>query len=196
MAFRKRKDTMPQSIIITPQTNSKHVRTPVAVTTSYPPTITPISGGLPEDLVFNSVRSNDGAWFSGGASLLHLIPFCQASNSTGMGMRVMGYNYIQDPAESEPELLPTLIADFNLSYTTSGSGAPDWSFNSLSAFVMATITQVAGTPAANIYSPGTAAAANREAAHVLVDMTGFQIVSVQFKAATNLAHMGVFARVI
>jgi hypothetical protein len=187
---------MPQAVIITPQTNSKHIRTSLAVTTSYPSTITPITSGLPDEIVFNSVRSNGNAWFTGGASLLHLIPFCQASNSTGMGMRVMGYNYIQDPAEVDPELLPTLIADFNLSYTTSGSGAPDWSFNSLSSFVMAAVTQVAGTPAANIYSPGTAAAANREAAHVLVDMTGFQIVNVQFKAATNLARMGAFARVI
>jgi len=187
---------MPQAVIITPQTNSKHFRTSAAVTTSYPSTITPIVSGLPDEIVFNSVRSNGNGSFTGGANLLHLIPFCQASNSTGMGMRVMGYNYIQDPAEVDPELLPTLIADFNLSYTTSGSGAPDWTFNSLSAFVMATVTQIAGTPAANIYSPGTAAAANREAAHVLVDMTGFQIVAVQFRAATNLARMGVFARVI
>jgi hypothetical protein len=186
---------MPQSVIITPQTNSKIIRTSLAVATAYPSIIT-IGNGLPETVVYNSSQSNDGQVFSGGASLLHVLPFSTVNNSTGMGMRVVGANQIFDPDAGESVWTLGLIAEFNISFTTNASGAPNWLWNAENQYMMATVTQVAGTPAANIYSPGTAASTNREAAHVLVDMTGFQVVSLQFKAATNAAIMGAFARVI
>jgi hypothetical protein len=56
----------------------------------------------------------------------------------------------------------------------------------------AVIAQVAGTPAGNLYSPGTAAATNVEPASAMVDIAGSQMVTVQFRAASGTPTMGVF----
>lgn len=120
-------------------------------------------------------------------SLIRIIPVSDSSTvRTGVGLRVLGWSPFVDGATKY--WLPTVLADFTLGYT-SGT-VPSITVGSTNHFFYNTATQVAGTPTANMYSPGTAAAANVEIASVLVDTVGSMLVTVQGKASGG--SMGCF----
>ena len=83
--------------------------------------------------------------------------------------------------------MPTVLADFTLTFT-SGT-VPNYPMDGvLNTRTFSGITQVAGTPAANLYSP---AGANVEPAYAMVDVAGASYVTAQFKANTA-TDMGTF----
>jgi hypothetical protein len=86
--------------------------------------------------------------------------------------------------------MPTVLADFTLTFT-SGT-VPNYPMDGvLNTRTFSGITQVGGTPAANLYSPATAAGANVEPAYAMVDIAGASYVTAQFKANTA-TDMGTF----
>lgn len=124
-------------------------------------------------------------------SLLRIMPYASSTSiGSATGVRVVGWTGKVDSTDGLTYWLPTVLADFNLSFT-SGS-VPTYSLDGGTQRPFAAITQVAGTPAANLYSPGTAAAGNVEVASAMVDIAGAQIVTVQFRAASGTPTMGVF----
>ena len=124
-------------------------------------------------------------------SLLRIMPWSDdTSIGSATGVRVVGWTGKVNSTDGLTYWLPTVLADFNLSFT-SGT-VPTYSLDGGTQRPFAVITQVAGTPAANLYSPGTAAAGNVEVASAMVDIAGAQIVTVQFKAASGTPDMGVF----
>ena len=124
-------------------------------------------------------------------SLLRIMPYASSTSiGASTGVRVVGWTGKVDSTDGLTYWLPTVLADFNLSFT-SGT-VPTYSLDGGTQRPFAVITQVAGTPAANLYSPGTAAAGNVEVASAMVDIAGAQIVTVQFKAASGTPDMGVF----
>lgn len=128
-------------------------------------------------------------------SLLRITPYASSTSiGAATGVRVVGWTGEVNSADGLTYWLPTVLADFNLTF--SSGTVPTYSIDGATQRPFAIITQVAGTPAANLYSPGTAAAANVEPAAALVDIVGSQIVTVQFKAASGTPTMGVFATTI
>lgn len=86
--------------------------------------------------------------------------------------------------------VPTVLADFTLGFT-SGT-VPNYTIDgTLNTRTFSSITQVAGTPAGNLYSPATAAAANVEPAFALIDLVGSQYVTAQFRSS-GTPDMGAF----
>ena len=86
--------------------------------------------------------------------------------------------------------MPTVLADFTLTFT-SGT-VPNYTMDgALNTRTFSSITQVSGTPAANLYSPATAAGANVEPAYAMVDIAGASYVTAQFKASAA-TDMGTF----
>jgi hypothetical protein len=125
-------------------------------------------------------------------SLLRIMPYASSTSiGAATGVRVVGWTGEVNTADGLTYYIPTVLADFNLTF--SSGTVPTYSLDGGTQRPFAIITQVAGTPAANLYSPGTAAAANVEPAAALVDIVGCQIVTVQFKAASGTPTMGVFA---
>jgi len=83
--------------------------------------------------------------------------------------------------------MPTVLADFTLTFT-SGT-VPNYTMDgALNTRTFSGITQVAGTPAANLYSP---AGANVEPAYAMVDVAGASYVTAQFKSS-GTPDMGTF----
>ena len=121
---------------------------------------------------------------TGYPSLLRVIPFCDSSTvRTGVGMRVVGWSRLV--LASGQYWFSSVLADFALTYT-SGT-VPNITIDTVGHFLYSGVTQVSGTPTANLYSPATAAAANVEAASVLVDCVGSTLVQLQFKASGGSA---------
>jgi hypothetical protein len=154
-------------------------------TFAVPTTTKPASGVLYDALGGNVVPN---------PSLMRFLPFTNATGTppttTGMGFRIIGWNRYLDAAGSTFWYVPNVIADFTLSFTT--GTVPSFNIDDTGDVrPFASITQVAGTPTSYLYSPGTANSANVEAAQVLVDITGAQMVTAQFKS-TGSPTMGAF----
>jgi hypothetical protein len=125
-------------------------------------------------------------------SLLYVMPFIVVSGApptnTGIGMRLLGWRKYLDAAGTSFWYMPTVLADFTLGFT--GGTVPNYTIDVANTRTFSTITQVAGTPAANLYSP---AGSNVEPAYAMVDVVGSSYVTAQFKAsATGTPDMGTF----
>lgn len=161
---------------ITTQQNFSGKTTVASVPTSYAaldPATLPTSGVL-----YNGDPNPGGR----DPSLLRLTPFASATGGTSVGMRVVGYTPYLKADGSGTVYVPTVLGDFTLTFST--GTVPTWTLDSTGdCRPYAGITQVAGTPTANLYSPGTAAVSNTEPASVLIDPVGCTIVQVQFKSS-------------
>lgn len=125
-------------------------------------------------------------------SLLYVMPFLVSATTaqTGIGMRLIGWRKYLQTTDSTFWYLPTVLADFTLGFT-SGT-VPNYTIDgTANTRTFSSITQVAGTPAGNLYSPATAAAANVEPAFALIDLAGSQYVTAQFKSS-GTPDMGAF----
>jgi hypothetical protein len=130
-------------------------------------------------------------------SLLRLTPFCGAGAApttttfASPAMRIVGWTtYVQ--TNGTPIYVPTILADLTLGLTT-GTVQP-LSVNGVTQYPFSVATVGAGVPTVNVYSPGTAAAANVEPCAVLVDTVGLQYIQLQFRATASVASptMGCF----
>jgi hypothetical protein len=122
-------------------------------------------------------------------SLLRLTPFAGANNYTAVGVRVVGWNtYLQ--TSGTKIYVPTVLADLTMGYT---SGTVDSeSVDGNTVFFFSSVTVGSGVPTVNVYSPATAASANVQYAHAVVDTIGSQFVTLQFKATGTTPTMGAF----
>jgi hypothetical protein len=123
-------------------------------------------------------------------SLLYVLPFIVVSGApptnTSIGMRLLGWRKYLDAAGTSFWYMPTVLADFTLGFT-SGT-VPNYTIDVANTRTFSSITQVAGTPAANLYSP---AGANVEPAYAMVDVAGASYVTAQFKSS-GTPTMGTF----
>ena len=124
-------------------------------------------------------------------SLLYVMPFLVSATTaqTSIGMRLLGWRKYLDAAGTSFWFMPTVLADFTLTFT-SGT-VPNYTLDVANTRTFSGITQVAGTPAANLYSPATAAGANVEPAYAMVDVAGASYVTAQFKSS-GTPDMGTF----
>jgi len=124
-------------------------------------------------------------------SLLYVMPFLVSATSaqTTIGMRLLGWRKYLDAAGTSFWYLPTVLADFTLGFT-SGT-VPNYTIDVANTRTFSSITQVSGTPAANLYSPATAVASNVEPAYAMVDVAGASYVTAQFKSS-GTPDMGTF----
>jgi hypothetical protein len=124
-------------------------------------------------------------------SLLYVMPFLVSATTaqTSIGMRLLGWRKYLDVAGTSFWYMPTVLADFTLTFT-SGT-VPNYTLDVANTRTFSGITQVAGTPAANLYSPATAAGANVEPAYAMVDVAGASYVTAQFKSS-GTPNMGTF----
>jgi len=124
-------------------------------------------------------------------SLLYVMPFLVSATSaqTSIGMRLLGWRKYLDAAGTSFWYMPTVLADFTLGFT-SGT-VPNYTIDVANTRTFSSITQVSGTPAANLYSPATAAGANVEPAYAMVDVAGASYVTAQFKSS-GTPDMGTF----
>jgi len=122
-------------------------------------------------------------------SLLRITPFAGANNYTAVGVRVVGWNtYLQ--TSGTKIYVPTVLADLTMGYT---SGTVDSeSVDGNTVFFFSSVTVGSGVPTVNVYSPATAASANVQYAHAVVDTIGSQFVTLQFKATGTTPTMGAF----
>ena len=123
------------------------------------------------------------------ASLLRLMPWSSTNTATGVGMRLLGWSIFRETIGANTWWIPTVLADFTLTYT-SGT-VPQYVIDTQATSTFSGIVQVAGTPTANLYRPATASAANVEPCAALIDTTGCQMVTAQFKSS-GTPTMGVF----
>jgi hypothetical protein len=124
-------------------------------------------------------------------SLLYVMPFLVSATTaqTSIGMRLLGWRKYLDVAGTSFWYMPTVLADFTLTFT-SGT-VPNYTLDVANTRTFSGITQVAGTPAANLYSPATAVASNVEPAYAMVDVAGASYVTAQFKSS-GTPDMGTF----
>jgi hypothetical protein len=130
-------------------------------------------------------------------SLLRLAPFCgaavapTAATFASPAMRVVGWS-IYTQTSGTAIYVPTVLADITLGLTT-GTVQTE-SVNGVAQYPFSVATVGAGVPTVNVYSPGTAAAANVEPCAVLVDTVGLQYIQLQFKATASVSSptMGCF----
>jgi hypothetical protein len=171
---------MPQANIITPQ--SPYAKMSVASVgasyTALDPATAPSVGVL-----WSTVPAVGG----NNPSLLRLTPYASATGGTSVGMRVVGYNLYQGALGLD--YIPSVLGDFTLTF--SEGTVPTWTLDvSNDARPYAGIVQVAGTPTANLYSPGTGAASGTPPAAAVLDLIGYQYVTLQFESSTGT--MGCF----
>jgi hypothetical protein len=124
-------------------------------------------------------------------SLLYVMPFLVSATTaqTSIGMRLLGWRKYLDAAGTSFWYMLTVLADFTLTFT-SGT-VPNYTLDVANTRTFSGITQVGGTPAANLYSPATAAGANVEPAYAMVDVAGASYVTAQFKSS-GTPDMGTF----
>ena len=125
-------------------------------------------------------------------SLLYVMPFLVSATTaqTGIGMRLLGWRKYLQTTDNTFWYLPTVLADLTLTFT-SGT-VPNYTIDgTANTRTFSGITQVAGTPAGNIYSPATAAGSNVEPAYAMIDLAGSQFVTAQFKSS-GTPDMGAF----
>ena len=121
-------------------------------------------------------------------SLIKLVPYASATGLAAAGMRLIGWSGYNSAGTIAALLgrtvwIPTVIADFNLSYTT--GTVPTYSIDaSNDARPFSGITQIFGSPVANVSSPTASGTSNTEWASCIVDPLGAQLVEVQFKTTT------------
>lgn len=121
-------------------------------------------------------------------SLIKFVPYMSASSGASIGVRFLGWNgYIQSGGTTL--WMPNVLADFTLLFT--GGAVPSITIDGATMYLFSGITQVSGTPAANLYSPRTAAAANVEPCAAILDAGGSEIVTVQFKETAGTATGGI-----
>ena len=122
-------------------------------------------------------------------SLLRITPFAGANNYTAVGVRVVGWNWYNQTSNTKI-YVPTVLADLTMGYT---SGTVDSeSVDGTTVFFFSSVTVGSGVPTVNVYSPATAASANVQYAHAVVDIIGSQFVTLQFKATGTTPTMGAF----
>ena len=127
-------------------------------------------------------------------SLLYVMPYMINSgtpSNTGIGMRLLGWRKYLDAAGTSFWYLPTVLADFTLGFTSPASSTSNYTIDVANTRPFSSITQVSGTPAANLYSPATAVASNVEPAYAMVDVAGASYVTAQFKSS-GTPDMGTF----
>jgi hypothetical protein len=124
-------------------------------------------------------------------SLLYVMPFLVSATTaqTSIGMRLLGWRKYLDVAGTSFWFMPTVLADFTLTFT-SGT-VPNYTIDVANTRTFSSITQVSGTPAANLYSPATASASNVEPAYAMIDLAGSSYVTAQFKSS-GTPDMGTF----
>jgi hypothetical protein len=130
-------------------------------------------------------------------SLLRLAPFCGAAAApttttfASGGLRVVGWS-IYTQTGGTAFYVPTVLADLALGLTT-GTVQTEL-VNGVAQYPFSVCTAGAGVPTVNLYSPGTAAAANVEACAAVVDCIGMQFIQLQFKATATVSTptMGCF----
>ena len=121
-------------------------------------------------------------------SLVRFVPYMSANSGTSIGVRFLGWNgYVHTAGTTL--WVPSVIADFTLLFT-SGT-VPSITIDGATMYLINGITQVGGTPFANLYSPRTAAAANVEPCAAIFDAAGSQIVTVQMKESAGTATGGI-----
>lgn len=122
-------------------------------------------------------------------SLLRVMPFSSINNGTSVGMRIIGWTRFVQPS-GVPFYMPTILGEFILTYT-SGT-VPTGDIDPVGTlYLFSGITQVAGTPGTNVYSPATATASDTALASVMIDAIGSQYVTLDFKSSGS-AKMGAF----
>jgi hypothetical protein len=126
------------------------------------------------------------------ASLLYVTPFLVSATTaqTTIGMRIIGWRKYLEAAGTTFWYIPTVLADLTLTFTT--GTVPNYTIDSVAnTRTFSGITQVSGTPAANLYSPATAASSNVAPAYAMIDLAGAQYVTAQFKSS-DTPDMGAF----
>jgi hypothetical protein len=123
------------------------------------------------------------------ASLLRIFPYSSINNGTSVGVRILGWTTYLEAAGVNRWYIPTVLADITLTYTT--GTVPSYSVDGATIYTFSGMAQAAGTPTANLYRPATASAANVEPCVALIDTTGCQMVTAQFKSS-GTPTMGVF----
>lgn len=154
----------------------------------YQPTATKPVTGTETIVVYDQSASVTSALIP-AASLLNLVPFSTASNSTSVGIRVTAWRTYA--ASGGTIYIPTVLYDGTLAYTTTTASIPSVSMDVGTQYFFSGLTSSGWGPSPSSYSPATAAAANTAICTLTVDPVGATMVTVSFKAATNGGTMGV-----
>jgi hypothetical protein len=171
---------MADATITTYQRNLSNVSVasvPSTYATIAPTTTKPTSGVL----VDHKTQTGNGA-----PSLIRATPYSSVTGGSSIGMRLVGWAIRVDSSTGNDTYVPFVLGDFTLTFATTPA---TWTIDGATQRPFSAVTQVTGTPAANLYSPG--GGANTEAATVLVDLSGCQLVTAQFKSS-GTPTMGVF----
>lgn len=175
--------------ITTPQNNFRRVYA-ASVPATYAPALAVLTQTAPStNLLFDTSSSSVSGQ---NPSLLYVMPFLVSATTaqTGIGVRLLGWRKYLQTTDNTFWYLPTVLADFTLGFTT--GTVPNYTIEGVAdTRTFSLITQVAGTPATNVYSPATSAGSNVEPAFVMLDLAGSQLVTAQFKSS-GTPGMGVF----
>lgn len=124
-------------------------------------------------------------------SLLNIMPYSSVNNSTSVGIRVIGWRYYI-VSKDTTLWLPTVLYDGTLSYTSSANipQLPSSTVETAAQYLFSGLTSNGWAPAPSSFSPASGAAANDAVAMLTVDPVGSTLVTVSYKAATNVGTMG------
>jgi hypothetical protein len=173
--------------IVTPQNPLNRVAV-ASVGASYPAadwSATKPTSGIMYDMTSGLLQAEN-------FSLVNALPFATTTWTTSgstTGVRFVGWNSYTS-ADGNVFWIGSVIADISLLFT-SGS-VQSIAIDAVNHRPFSGVTQQSGTPIAYTYSPFTSSSAATDAARVLIDPIGFQLLQAQFKAATGTPTMGVF----
>jgi hypothetical protein len=169
------------AFLCTPQPNFGKVEMAASISANaydaaIPTTTAPTSTG--QTLLVYSPSNED-------PNLLKITPYSSSSSAGSPMVRVIGWSsYIQSATTL---YVPTLLAELTMSYSTATASV---SVDGANRFFFHNITASSGVPTVNLYSPGTASAANNvPPAFALIDVVGSQFVTLQFKSSTTSSNI-------
>jgi hypothetical protein len=185
---------MPQDIIIATDKPSYGTTGLIAVTSGTAYTTTEPTTTAPSTTGQNVLLTTN---LGDKPSLVRIQPFCGAAVAptsatfASGGLRVIGWS-IYYQTSGTAIYVPNVLADLTLGLTT--GTVQSETVNGTVQYPFSTCTVGAGVPTVNLYSPGTAAAANVEPCGAVIDTIGMQYIQLQFKATASVSTptMGAF----
>lgn len=175
---------MPTSILTNQSRYSKvtvlNANIPVTFVAPVPSTTKPTVG-----VVLDTTLSANSQ--SLGANLIDIMPWSSIGTNTLTYVRVIGWKLY--PGAIAPWYIPRILGEYQLLFTSGTK--PSFDIDGV-LFPFTGVNQASATPGGNVYTPYGTNNFDTALAHLIVDIAGSEMVTIQFRSTGGTPNMGAF----